>query len=311
MSSLFKMNKKISIIIINYNTENYIAELLHSISFQSMTVNEFEIIIVNNSAPSGELYKHINLFNFNIFVIDAEYNLGFGAGCNLGAASANGEYLLFLNPDIQLREFDFLNHMYRFASEAVGIGVFSSKVIETRENGHKLQIGPYYSYAYNWKPTGLPGEIASVIGAVMLIKKDIFVHVDGFDEDFFLYEEDVDICYRIRKIGYQIEVLQDLTVEHVGGVSEKGTKIYEYKMKKMRGIYLFCLKHFPPSLFQELLKKDIRLSHWKKMKLWCEINIFQLKYKKDKYVSWCALFDAAKKTKYSTEWLFNRCVNRT
>lgn len=299
---------KISIIFVNYYTENYIYSALVSIQKQvDFCADEFEVIIFNNSPDCEQLNSFPKEFNFPVLIINSPNNVGFGAGCNLAVNNARGEFILLLNPDAEIQETTFLSVLYTHAVKNEKCGISASRILEYDYKGREYQYGPFYHYAYNWQPESLPAnEIASVIGAVIFMKKDLFLLLDGFDKDFFMYGEDIDLCLRVRQQGYKICVLPEISVKHIGGVSEKRTDSYNYRMKKMRGDYLFCLKHFPEKLFESVIKQDIKLAKMKKIKLWLEINILMMKRKQNKYFAWCAVYDAAKQTQHSTDWLFNK-----
>lgn len=293
---------KISLITVNYNTEKYIALLIKSLSSQTISKQDFELIIVNNSQNSIlEDTCNETLYSFNIKIIQSPENVGFGRANNLGSKDALGEYLLIINPDITVHDDSYLEQLYSFATDNPQYGIISTRVIESNgEDAH-----PSYSYAYGIH-FDLPGNIASVIGALMLIKKTLFERVDGFDPDFFLYDEETDLCLRIRKLGYPLHQMDALSVKHFGRASETQKYKYDYWYKRQRGLYLFCLKHYSSEIFSNILKNDISKSRLKKITLWIQVYILQIKSKKIKYDRWLAIYDCAKRTQLSTRWLFYR-----
>lgn len=293
---------KISLLTVNYNTEDHILNLLFNLQQQNMLHSDFEIIISNNSSSEKlqSLLKD-NVFSFKINLIDNKCNLGFGEANNVAAKVAKGKYLLIINPDITLVETDYLSKLFIFAELHPEYGLISTRVIEQ----YGQQRGPFFHYAYGKVFDELPGEIASVIGALMLLHRNFYLKIGGFDREYFLYEEDIDLCLRVRKCGYSIFVYDELSVQHVGGVSEKATQIYDYQIKKKRGIYLFCLKHYTENEFQHLLRQDLRDSRWRTLKLWVQVNLLGISSKSSKYEYWLANLYCAKKTLESTGWLFN------
>lgn len=291
---------KVSIICVNYNTEVYIANLINCCNLQSMNKNEFELILVNNSQNNllNEIVDEIQ-HEFKILVVQSKENIGFGRANNLGANHASGEYLLLINPDITIDNPEYLNELYEFSKNNPQHGIVSTKVLDM--NG--ITSGPFFEYAYNVK-YDLPGKIASVIGALMFISSKIFQEVGGFDPDFFLYDEESDLCLRIRRLNYSIHQIDSLSVVHVGGVSETVRHEYEYWVKRQRGLYLFCHKHYTKEHFTEILNNDVAFSKKRRFKLWVQVNIFKIKRKKVKYDMWCAIYDCAMRTLESKDWLY-------
>lgn len=292
---------KISIISVNYNTEKCIRRLLDSLVTQTLCPSDFELILVNNS-QNENLAQLCRDFKgkFKLKIIQSSENIGFGRANNLGAKNASGEYLLLINPDALIQEADYLERIYDFAQQNPQHGIISTRVID---DGLGADSGPFYTYAYGVK-FALPGEIAAVIGALMFINKTVFEAVNGFDPDFFLYDEESDLCLRIRQQGYSIYQINELSVRHIGGVSEAERFKYEYWVKRQRGLYLFCYKHYSPELFNSILHKDITQARWKRFKLWLEIKVLKLRNKIVKYDRWSAIYDCARKTVKSPAWLF-------
>lgn len=294
---------KISVLIVNYNCEHFIAKLLKTLQTQTIAHSDFEVIIVNNSI-NDVLKLTIDTLHdvtFNIKIIQNGQNIGFGKANNLAASKSNGEYLVLINPDISISNQNFLEALYSTASASKDVGIFSCNIIE---KNNKI-TGPFFSYPFNVRMENLSGDIHSVIGALMLIPTNVFNLVGGFDEDYFLYEEDIDLCLRIRKVGFSIMQINTLSVNHVGGVSEVNTNQYEYTLKKKRGVYLFCFKHYKENVFYRCLHSDFRKSYWKKVKLWLEVYLLRMN-KKSKLDYWRAVHHAAKLTLVSTAWLYNK-----
>jgi GT2 family glycosyltransferase len=111
--------------------------------------------------------------------------------------------------------------------------------------------------------SGLSGRIACVLGAGMIARREIILKTGGFDEDFFLYGEDQDLCFRIRKLGYEIGYIDDAVVVHLGGQSERQFTSAERWGKKVKAEYLFYRKHYLPETIARIRQDDLRKARWR------------------------------------------------
>lgn len=255
------MKIPVSIILVNYNTSEHISKFLNSIkAFKDFS--EYEIIIVDNNSTFNDK-EQLESFKNQAGIIYNKENLGFGAACNVGAKFAKGEYLLFVNPDtifidnvipeliktlntdpkIGIASCALVNQnnelVYSFndfpgmkyeLTEAIGSGTHKSiqnKLDFLKNNSNKI-------FECDW-----------VIGAFMFIRKTEFDKVGGFDENFFLYYEDTDLCKRIKDAGNKVVVIPYLKVIHtqMSSVrSPQGENIFYYHLNRSNLIYSH--KHF-------------------------------------------------------------------
>ena len=216
-----------SIIIINYNTKELIRDCLNSI-FLSCGQGDFEIIVVDNNSGDGSADMLNSDFSHKIKLIANKNNIGFGPANNQGAKIAKGEYLFFLNSDTVIKE-NILTPIKEFFILNPMAGVISPRLI--------LSDGTNQKYAYGRFP-GLVGLLARnfgrefdenkssftvdwVSGAAMAIRKNVWEKIGGFDEKFFMYFEDIDLCKRAKNFGFEIVVLLSVRLVHTGGKSIK------------------------------------------------------------------------------------------
>jgi len=194
--------------------------------------------------------------NKRVKIIESKENLGFGKGNNLAAKEAKGEYLFFLNPDAYVQGYS-LELMLNYAKENPLIGVVGPKLIEpsgqVQPSVRRLPslIGAfkeYYLKEKNAYEAFIPQvkeaiEVESVVGASILIKKDIFNQVGGFDDKYFMYYEDLELCRKLRKLGLKVIYMPNAEVGHrVGGsVSDKKTKWLHESARKYHGIIIYFL----------------------------------------------------------------------
>ncbi|MES2637819.1 MAG: glycosyltransferase family 2 protein [Pseudomonadota bacterium] len=249
----------VSVIIVNYNSGGYALDCIRSL--QRQTAVQLEIIVVDNASQDSSVSILQSALSENIRLIKSQTNLGFGRANNLGALQARGEFLLLLNPDTVVNETQAIKHLVDALVDNPQIGLMAPLVNEPRKNKQVFARHTYPSQRYlkhTQKLNDLPGEIAWVLGACMLLNRDFFNQINGFDEDYFLYGEDIDICLRIRLAGYAIGFTHDVKIMHVSGTSEIGADSYEKWLRKRRGLYLFFVKHYHEKDRRRLAKILIR-----------------------------------------------------
>ncbi|MGZ8918322.1 MAG: glycosyltransferase family 2 protein [Methylobacter sp.] len=243
----------ISIIIVNYNTSQHVISCLDSI-FQ-LNPLPLEVIVVDNASQDDSVHRLQTMYGEKIQLICSSENLGFGRANNLAINHASGEVLLLLNPDTTFVQPDTLLKMQQALYKDINIGLLGPRVFEPRKGKFSE---PKYRYPSHGKLNtkkvfkDLPGEIAWILGACMMLKTSIYKMLSGFDPDYFLYGEDVDSCLRLRQLGFRIVHCTDATIIHVAGASEAKEEPYETRLRKERGFYLFCKKHFKPSDFKRI-----------------------------------------------------------
>ncbi len=217
----------LSLITVTYNAQSFIESLLKSLKFLPP---DTEVIIVDNhsSDQTTEIVQKYPL----IKLIKNSQNLGFGTGNNIAAENALGKYLFILNPDTVLLK-DTVSKLLECAQKTPGAGIISPKLIE--DNGRaqpSIRNLPTFWRAFQeyilkrknvYEPFSLTGnqpiEVESVYGAAMLIKNDIFKKAGGFNEKYFMYYEDLELCKEVRKLGYKVFYLPNVLINHKVGAS--------------------------------------------------------------------------------------------
>lgn len=250
----------LSIIIINFNSKKYLFESLRSIR-QFVMGFDYEIIVADNASTKEKLEPD-ELKEFKVRFIRLEKNLGFGTGNNQAAKVAQGEYLLLLNPDTLIVD-DSITKMVVFLEKHKEIGALTPLLYQ--EDGKTLQKNFYCKFQslgtltirrYNYQPIDFQEEYMKtdvVVAACLMVKKEIFDSIKGFDENIFMYLEDDDICKRIRDLGYENAVLTTAKIIHLEGKSSnyQTKKIYYYKSQSY-----FWRKHY--GLFRTILMQIVR-----------------------------------------------------
>lgn len=254
---------KLSIIIVNYQSRAYLEKCLASIFAKINLTSSYEIIVVNNDIKS-EL-DGLNILFPTIKIIQNSKNNGFGSANNLGAKEARGEVLLFLNPDTEIITQNISSVLAEFENNQA-LGILGSRIITTDgivQNwiaGAKIDLlnvlGNNFKQTKNkqcWQNTKQT-EVFWVAGTAMFITEKLFGQLGGFDEKFFMYFEDVDLCNRAQALNKKVIYFPDFSVLHHSG------KSFLAKKKQKKCYYLSQDYYFRKHLgfFQATLLKLLR-----------------------------------------------------
>lgn len=246
-------NVDISVIIVTFNSADCITACVESVQEQSGV--SFEIIVVDNASADGTLDK---LKDLKCRVIPSVENLGFGRGCNLGFSVSSGRYIYLLNPDARLLGENFLAELCRRMEANPRWGMAGTLV---RSPAGTLDSPPAYGYPGQRHVrrdfSKLPGRIAWV-SVTMIVRRELYEKLGGFDPGFFLYSEETDFCLRLRELGFEVGHIADVTVSHIGGASEDPRDPYVVSTRKLKGLLRFRQKHYPPADCVFLAKRDLR-----------------------------------------------------
>jgi len=274
------LNKKkvhLSIIIVYYNTPKEIVTCLNSINKASKDV-PYEVIIVNNNSPKplpasitkNRAFKKIN---------NAK-NVGYGKAINQAAKMAKGKYLLILNPDTICLK-DSIDLMVEKLEEDKKIGVIGPQLVDKYGNVlHSIgsmpklpdalfvfspinKIWPNNPYSKRYLAKDIDRnkeqETDTVGGAAMIFRKKVFDEVKGFDERFFMYFEEADICYRLKHLGYKILYYPSAKIIHLLGRSTSDKTWIRKTFEQSR--YEFFKKYYgiPIAFICELFLRKFNL----------------------------------------------------
>ena len=244
----------ISIIIVSYNTAQLITDCLKSV--QNSSGVDKEIFVVDNA--SSDKSAEIIAARFPaVKLLANKDNNGFGAANNQALPLCNGHYVVFLNPDTTIAK-DTLQKAISYMDENQHIGLAGAKILNPDGTVQESVSYRYPGEKYtSGEVEGLKGNIACVLGAFMITRKSLLDELGGFDEDFFLYGEDQDLCWRIREGGYCVGFIEDANVIHLGGRSEIKTTPVSLFEKKLKAEYLFYKKHYFPKTIQCIKKAQI------------------------------------------------------
>ncbi len=256
---------ELSVIIINYNTRDYLTKCLESVLNQKGAA--FEIIVVDNSSTDGSSQMLKNKFPQVQLIANAN-NVGFAAANNQALIICRGQYVFFLNPDTVV-EPDCLKTMLRFMENRPDIGLAGTKLLFPDRTFHP-SVGDGYPGGRRARKVvpDLPGDIAWVLGASMIVPRAVIKAMQGFDDRFFLYAEEQDLCLRIRKAGLLIGYIPDAVVVHWGGKSERDNPPANVWAKKIKAEYLFYNKHYPEKTVRAIRRADCIQAIWRLFSLY-------------------------------------------
>lgn len=245
---------KVSIIIVNWNTKDFLKDCLSSIQKGTGGLS-YEVIVVDNSS-SDDSIKFIEDNFPNIKLIMNSINTGFAGACNQGASSAMGEYLFFLNPDTILEE-DSIKKLVEFTEKPISarLGAVGPQLLNrdgTIQNSVRrfpnlkdflvrdtilkklLPLKGKDRLIYNLS-SQTPSIVDQISGAAILIRKSIWKNIGGMDSRFFMFYEEVDMCRRLMDLGYKVYYLPTATIVHLcGGARHKDrSAVFYYSVRSM------------------------------------------------------------------------------
>ena len=227
----------LSIIIVNTNNKKLLEECLYSIYASTKKIS-FEIIVIDNNSADGSQAMVKQHFP-QVTLVENKENLGFIKASNQGLRIFSGRYALLLNDDTLVKDGAF-DRMVEFMDKNFKAGACGPKLLNLdgtpqRQGG---LLGPRF-----WKAKK-PRPVKFVIGACLLVRREVIDQVGILDENLFFYNDDLDWCLRIRKAGWKIYYLPQAEVVHYGGYSSKRSFNPKLFVEGFKGGLYFCRKHY-------------------------------------------------------------------
>lgn len=284
-------NPTISVIIVNYNVKDFLFQCLKSLE-TAFTDIDGEVIVVDNNSLDSSVEYLVPLFP-DVQFIALKENLGFGKANNLGFSETKGKYLLCLNPDTLVSE-ETLKEIVSYMESHSEVGLAGCKLLNA-DGSFQLACrrsfpSPWVSFTkifglqnilpkskifgrYNltFLDENLTYYVEAVSGAFMFMRREVLNDVKGFDADFFMYGEDLDLCFRIIQAGWKISYVHSTSVIHYKGESTRRSSVKELRVFH-NAMEIFAQKHFSSSkLFLIFLRIGISLrlagaflfKHWR------------------------------------------------
>lgn len=280
----------VSIIIVNYNTISLLINAIDSVLEKTNDV-EYEIIIVDNNSDDDSQSIIDKRYNTHVKYIALLENIGFGKANNIGIENARGRNIFLLNPDTILQN-NSIKILSSFLDENSLVGVVGANLYN--EDGTdqpsfsqiypslRVELSNFFHLMFLQNKqcinkTNQPIKTLSVVGAAMMIKKDIIKNVGVFNPKFFMYSEEEEWCYRIRKAGFMIFNVPAAKITHLDGKSfQFSENRQKRRLEGVRTLYSVSYNSFYCSMLKiveyitiitrlmifKMLQKDQKIQYW-------------------------------------------------
>ena len=254
---------QLSIVIVNHNVRHFLEQCLHSVR-KAVEGIDSEVIVVDNASRDGSRDYLLSRFPKVKYIWNTE-NRGYAKANNQGLKLCSGRFILFLNPDTLLSE-ACLRLCIRHLEQNPGTGAMgvrmldgSGRFLKESRRGFptpaaalfklfglsllfpKSRVFAGYHMGHLDPMQNHAAEVLS--GAFLMVRRDVLDRVGGFDEDFFMYGEDIDLSYRIRKAGFTNQYLADAPILHFKGASTEKNRLLYVKMF-YKAMAVFAKKHY-------------------------------------------------------------------
>lgn len=262
----------LSVVIVNYNSGTVLRECLNSIYVHKPDIR-FEIFVVDNDSSDGSA-ELVGAEFPQVNVIRNHLNFGFSKGCNQGIGKSKGKYILLLNPDTMV-ESHSLEKMFEFMERCPECGIAGPKIMDP---GGSIQLScrsfpsfrnalfNRYSLFTKFFPNNrfsrdyllsdwdhsMTREVDWVSGACMMVRRQVFEKIGLLDEKFFMYCEDVDLCYRAKEHGWKVYYLPEASVIHYIGYSSRSIG-YRSIIEHHKSMFQFYKKHYSRNFFVDYI----------------------------------------------------------
>lgn len=254
----------VDVIIVNWNSGKQLYQCLLSIADSNKSAFTLSRVVIVDNASIDNSIQNLDEIDLPLTIIKNDKNLGFAAGCNQGARGSGAQYLLFLNPDTILLN-NSLNETIIFMEEGINqnVGICGIKLFD--DNGSiniscarfptlrvltgkitglgKLLPTVFPPHIMTEKQIEQSGVVDQIIGAFFLVRTNLFKELNGFDERFFVYFEEVDFSLRLQQKGYSSYYLSNVNAYHKGGGCSNQIKA-DRLFYSLRSRLHYAYKHF-------------------------------------------------------------------
>lgn len=258
----------LSIVIVNWNVRDQLARLLKSI-WRFTTISDFEVIVIDNDSKDGSVQLIRDSFQTEIaakklILIDNQYNAGFAKANNQGLKIAQGEYVLFMNPDMEMLE-DSFPKLIEFMEKRSDVGIctcrllYNDKTVQPNVKNDPTFWSQFFillklHHFFYWLPTlrkyfaksfeyDEEREIKQAMGAFIFTRKELMEKLGGWDESYWLWWEDLELCRQVRNAGYKIVFSPHAEVLHYEAQSFNQTHGVKKQKRFNRGLLTYFKKH--------------------------------------------------------------------
>lgn len=283
----------VSVIIVNYNTLELTKNTINSVIEKTQGI-KYEIILVDNASTDGSIEYFEEKYRNKIIFLKNEENLGFGRANNKGIEIAKGKYIFLLNSDTSLIN-NAIKILFKYMERNVNAGVCGG-------NLYDIDLNPVHSFKkelitlinefdffknqiariflkkrldFNYRD--IPLEVGYITGADMFIRKKALEQSGNFDDDFFMYFEETELTYRIKKLGYKVMSVPEAKIIHLEGKSSV------FKEKKIRMFLESKYKYFYKTQGEKEIRLAYLISQIKYLIIPTKVNIRKFQINKEEY----------------------------
>jgi len=250
---------RVTIIIVTYNSMPALGDCLTSLDYGGEGV-DWALVVVDNGSDDGSL-DCVGNIRPGATIIENKRNEGFAAACNRGAREADGDFLLFLNPDVILDKYA-IKRLLEAATTNIRVGALGGRLRNADDSfqptcrrypsvGNVLfsrgsVLGRWFgsSTRYTLPDYETTTAVPAIAGTMLMIRRSLFERIEGFDPRFFMYLEDTDLCWRVKQAGYK-----NIFVPAAGGVHlwRQGSRVGGIRraVQHHSSMWKYFLKHLP------------------------------------------------------------------
>jgi N-acetylglucosaminyl-diphospho-decaprenol L-rhamnosyltransferase len=240
----------VSVVVVSYNMQEHLERCLGALD-----ANRYEVIVVDN-ASTDETVDLVRSRFPAVRLLPLRTNLGYGAGANRGIEVAQGSFVLLLNADVWPRDGEAVSRLVACAERERRAGVLGPKLVGT-DGQPQVSIAGVPSRwwtgtpAISGNPPSAPTRMmlrvrprgrSFLVGAALLLRREALEQVGGFDSDFFMFSEEIDLCLRLQDAGWDIVVCPDAVFVHVGGAATRSEQAGMYR-EQVRSHLRLLAKH--------------------------------------------------------------------
>lgn len=260
----------VAVSIVSFNTKDLLENCLKNLSTQE-TGGKINIWVLDNNSQDGSSEMVEEKFP-EVKLIKSEKNLGFSKGQNKILRQVKDKYIILLNPDTQFED-NFIEEMVKFMEENPNCAIAGSKLVDfsgkLESNGGDFPFGPaLFNWLFNLEFLGntsnfhrsdkdyysVAHEVDWVSGTMMMVRRESLEKFGFLSEEFFMYFEDVELCYRAKKAGLKVLLNPNVIIKHKSGSSSKDPRFVQWK-GEFAGLITFYNKHtgFLGALYARIL----------------------------------------------------------
>jgi N-acetylglucosaminyl-diphospho-decaprenol L-rhamnosyltransferase len=222
--------ERVGAVVVDYHAGAALAACIASLHDNGVS----DVVVVNNADVGA---SNAAVAGRGVTLVEPAVNLGYGAGINRGAARTTHELLLVSNPDVTYHE-NALAALMRYLDEHPDVGIVGPTILTEAGQpypsvrvfpsvwlaaAHALlsPVNPTNRWSVRYRSPGADGRVDWVSGACMLVRRDLFEQLGGFDERYFMFAEEMDLCWRAREVGSSVAATPDAVITHVEGLSRQ------------------------------------------------------------------------------------------